>query len=226
MGLESPQVATRAQECIVHTNFTVLRTKPALPLRNDCGTAKSVLAAAGVYRAQRHQGFPMHRSLIIVLSCAAIALSVTACSRSERTKGGSRTDPVVNVANNDTEVQAAIAKAQANLPHFLKRLEKAEHGETKFVVKVAFRAGDTREHMWVGDLHKVGGKLTGVLQGEPQNSGLPAEGSTVTVTESDISDWMYERDGKMVGGWTVLALVSPDERKQLQGKFVEPREFE
>lgn len=143
----------------------------------------------------------------------------TACKEKEATpnkieNGG---DEVYNVEADDKAMNAAIAKAAATYPDFLKALKSTDPSAEGHAVKIKFEEGDAVEHMWLGDLHFKGGKLLGILNSDPVSIKKVSPGDTLEVDKSRLSDWMYIKDHKLMGGYTVRVLydkMNEAEKKQ------------
>jgi uncharacterized protein YegJ (DUF2314 family) len=111
------------------------------------------------------------------------------------------------VPNGDPEMAQAITKARASLPQFWKALEKPGEGEEGFALKVAIKDGADVEHFWLMDISREGEKLSGTINNEPEIVGNVSNGERYQFTEADISDWLYMRNGKMVGNETMRPLL-------------------
>ena len=126
-------------------------------------------------------------------------------------------DPVINVAENDAEMDAAVARAREQLPHFWQVFAHPEKGESDFSVKVRLKDANGTEHFWVNDIERTAdGKIFGVINNDPQIVKSVKLNDRVPVPEEKISDWLYMRNGKMVGNYTLRVLF-----KQMPPKEVE-----
>jgi uncharacterized protein YegJ (DUF2314 family) len=103
------------------------------------------------------------------------------------------------------EMSVAIARAKAELPRFLAALK--ERQGTDFEVKVPITEGENTEHFWLVDITFDGEKSTGKIGNEPGMVSNVREGQTWTVRKDEISDWMFMRDGKMYGNYTMVPLL-------------------
>ena len=159
----------------------------------------------------------MNRTLHITLVILAVVLALfTACSKR---------DKVINVADDDPEMLAAIAKARDTLPEFWKVFDKPEHGESGFSLKVKITDKRGAEHFWVTDLQKQDGKIMGTINNDPDIVASVKLGDRIEVPEADISDWLYMRDDKMVGNETIRPLLKKmpaDEAKKLKSIMANP----
>jgi uncharacterized protein YegJ (DUF2314 family) len=141
----------------------------------------------------------MNRTALSILLVGVLALSVVACSERER-------DQVVNVPPNDPEMLGAIAQARSTLPAFWQVFERPEHGESNFVLKVLVTDKRGEEYFWATDLARRDGKILGTIDNDPNIVGSVKFGDRIEISEGDISDWAYMRNGKMVGNLTVRPL--------------------
>ena len=117
--------------------------------------------------------------------------------------------PIVDVPNSDAEMNAAMAKARASLATFWASYEAHKPNETSHSLKVRFATGGTNgEHIWIADVKKKpGGTYAGRLANEPRDLPSKHEGDAVEFKDADISDWMFMRGGKIVGGETIKPLL-------------------
>ena len=140
-------------------------------------------------------------------------------------EAGHSTDRTIAVSSEDRDMNAAIAKARATLPAFYRRWKHPAKGETQFCLKVKITAGDDTEHFWLVDLKGVPGKVSGVINNDPEFVHTVSLGQRIPIPNEHISDWMYVRKGKIVGNLTARALfrhMPPDELRKLKNLFENP----
>ena len=123
---------------------------------------------------------------------------------------------LIRVPNSDPEMAAAIAKAHVSLPSFWKSLEQPAPDEEGFALKVAIKDGADVEHFWLIDVARDGGKLSGTINNEPEIVGNVSNGERYEFTDADISDWLYMRNGKMVGNETMRPLLKRMPKSQAE----------
>lgn len=120
-------------------------------------------------------------------------------------------DKVIFVDQDDPEMTAAIAKARASLPEFWRQLAKPDPGVTNLALKVAIPhepgKGAPHEHFWLISIERGKATLTGIIQNDPNFAKGVALGQSYTFSEADISDWMFLRNGKIVGNQTLRPLL-------------------
>jgi uncharacterized protein YegJ (DUF2314 family) len=117
-------------------------------------------------------------------------------------------DRVISVADTDAEMNAAIARARATLTVFWASYDAAKRTETEHSLKVRFPTAGNDEHIWMSQVKKLpGGEYAARFADTPQN--LPGKrlGDLAEFKDLDISDWMFVRNGKIVGGETIRPLL-------------------
>ena len=112
--------------------------------------------------------------------------------------------PIVDVRTGDPEMNAAIARARGTLPTFWASYESPKPSEAGHSLKVHFLTRRGGEHIWMAEVKKKpDGTYTGLFANEPRDLPGKRAGDLVKFTEADISDWMFMRNGKIVGGETI-----------------------
>ncbi|MEW4451811.1 DUF2314 domain-containing protein [Bremerella sp. JC817] len=123
----------------------------------------------------------------------------------------------------EAEMQAAIAQAKSSVNQFIDTLHSG-NGEN-FSVKVAIQDGDEVEHMWLSNVKYADGKFTGTIDNAPDMISNVQMGQQWTVPKNEISDWMFIRDRKMHGNFTIRPLLKTfpeDEAAQFRAILAEP----
>jgi uncharacterized protein YegJ (DUF2314 family) len=126
-------------------------------------------------------------------------------------------EKTILVPDGDPEMNAAIAKARGSLTRFWTALEVKPPGSENFSLKVAITDGDQVEHFLTVNVERKDGKIFADIDNEPQFVTNVAYGRRIEVPEADISDWMFWRNGKVVGGETLRVLLermTPEEKKE------------
>lgn len=119
-------------------------------------------------------------------------------------------DRVIGVADEDAEMNAAIARARATLPVFWASYDVPKGSETEHSLKVRFSTAGAvaGEHIWMNQVKKLpSGEYAARFADMPKN--LPGKrfGDLAAFRDADISDWMFMRNGKIVGGETIKPLL-------------------
>jgi uncharacterized protein YegJ (DUF2314 family) len=149
----------------------------------------------------------MRRTLILI---ALLALCL-ACNKKQAA------DKVTYVAADDPKMNAAIDKARATINTFIVVLKNPKAGQTQFSVKMPVTDGKQTEHMWLFPVSYDGKKFHGTINNDPELVKNVKLGQKVSIETSQISDWMYVENGKLVGGYTLRVLreaMPPSERAE------------
>lgn len=158
----------------------------------------------------------MTRTLSLLLTLGLLLTTLTACSKR---------DKVIFVADDDPEMVAAMAKARGSLPQFWKVFEKRERGEAKFGLKVKITDKKGTEFFWASDIKRQDGKVMGTIDNDPNIVTTVKLGDRIEIPEADISDWLYMREGKMVGNETLKPLLKtmpPEEVARFKSIMADP----
>ena len=116
--------------------------------------------------------------------------------------------PIVGIPAADAEMNAAIARARDTLPTFWASCDAPKPTEIGHALKVRFDVGAEVEHIWVSDVRKLSdGNYSGRFANEPSDLLGKNVGDQVKFKQTDISDWMFMRNEKVVGGETIKALL-------------------
>jgi uncharacterized protein YegJ (DUF2314 family) len=103
-------------------------------------------------------------------------------------------------------MNAAISEARESLSKFWEVFGAPAQGESDFALKVRIEDLNGVEHFWVTDLRREAGKVYGLIGNEPNTVTSVKLGDEIEVPSADITDWLYMRDGRMVGNFTVRPL--------------------
>ncbi len=135
--------------------------------------------------------------------------------------------PIVKVTTADVDMNAAIARARDTLPTFWASYDAPKPSENGHGLKVRFAIGPGRfEHIWMSDVEKLpDGNFCGRYANQP--SGLPGknEGDQAEFKQADITDWLFVRNEKVVGGETIKPLLksmSNEEADAMRARMERP----
>lgn len=120
-----------------------------------------------------------------------------------------------SVADNDRAMEHAVRSARHSLGFFIAALRANKSDDTGFEVKKAFVDGNNVEHLWIGYLTFDGKNFHGKINNRPRDLHNVKLGQAVTVAPGHITDWMFVKNGKLVGGYTTRVLyarLSPQDR--------------
>lgn len=165
--------------------------------------------------------------MIRLLSTRNLALLVLSLMPLAGCSESGSTDPFVPIefSSEDAEMNAAIAKARKTLPSFWKAFETRAAGESGHALKVRVADQHGTEHLWLTNIERSGGETTGLVDNEPTVVKAVKRGDRIVIPDSEISDWMYMRSGKIVGNETMKPMLKrlPKEKAdQLRGMMAEP----
>jgi uncharacterized protein YegJ (DUF2314 family) len=154
----------------------------------------------------------MRTRLILLLSLVSILCS---CKRDPETlvKGG----------YDEQEMEAAIARARAEVDVFIAALEKGK--DSDFAVKAPIEDRGEIEHFWLTDVVYRDGAFEGLIGNEPGLVTNVKLGQKWKLKKAEISDWMFVRDEKIHGNYTMrplLKTMKPAEAQMWQSRFAEP----
>jgi uncharacterized protein YegJ (DUF2314 family) len=137
------------------------------------------------------------------LKFAAAALLLTPAVMSAQDTAD---DGVVMVDKNNTEMNAAMARAKKELPAFYARMKSPQPKDEGFVIK--FNLDPTRgaEYIWAGNLEWRGSDLFGTLNNVPRNEKY-SQGQQIKIPQKDIVDWSYWDGTTVQGEYTTRVLL-------------------
>ena len=117
--------------------------------------------------------------------------------------------PVIDLSSGNAEMNAAIVRGRATLPTFWASYEAPKPSETGHSLKVRFaNPKNNGEHIWMADVKKTAdGGYSGQFANQPRDLPGRKAGEVALFKEADISDWMFMRHGKIVGGETIRPLL-------------------
>lgn len=142
----------------------------------------------------------MANSILKFAVCAFLLFAANAAASAQS---------LTNVSPQNEAVNAAIAKAKSTLNVFFARNAKPEPGDSGFMVKIRYVVDNNGggEHIWADNVVRNGDTVSATIANEPRQIPNLKRGQRVTVPVSQLTDWMYTRDGKYRGAYTVRALV-------------------
>ncbi len=119
--------------------------------------------------------------------------------------------PVVFHPGDDPEIHEAAKRARQTFKYMWRELtweyRRIVPALELAAVKAAFSdhedGSEPVEHMWMTDIEFNGDQIRGVLVNEPNELSSVAAGDSVALTLEELEDWMYVRDGRVYGGFTV-----------------------
>lgn len=119
-------------------------------------------------------------------------------------------DKTINFKTGDPEMAAPIDKARATLPAFWVSYENPTEGVNGHSLKVAITepGNPSTEHFWLIDIKKrPDGRFSGIINNDPNYIRSVQRGQRYVFSEDMISDWLFLRNGKMVGIYTMRPML-------------------
>ena len=109
----------------------------------------------------------------------------------------------------DADIRAAMEKARATVGEFLAAVQKPAANQKQFMVRKAFPTLEAgrQQILWITQVTFDGTLLHGVADDKTATvgAGIPLDGR-VSFLPGEIADWMFNEDGKAVGGTMLRAL--------------------
>jgi uncharacterized protein YegJ (DUF2314 family) len=161
------------------------------------------------------------------LQCACVALCVLllpGCKNKAKEQRRADLRALMHGTTEDADMKAAIEKARATTPEFLRVLQNPAPNQKQFMVRKVFPAKDAKQQiLWINKLTYDGTLLHGTVDDNTSQpgSGIPNDGK-VSFPPAEIADWMYNEDGKAVGGFMLRALkakMTPEEWAPFERQF-------
>ncbi|MCA9236277.1 MAG: DUF2314 domain-containing protein [Planctomycetales bacterium] len=126
-------------------------------------------------------------------------------------------------AYDEQEMEAAIQRARRETDVFIRELNS--NSAEDFSVKAPISDGAAVEHFWLKDVTYRNEKFTGTIDNEPEMVANVRLGQEWSLAKDEISDWLYMKDGKMYGNYTVRPLLPSmpaEEAEFLKSILAEP----
>jgi uncharacterized protein YegJ (DUF2314 family) len=153
----------------------------------------------------------------IISVCAAIGLITAAAQAAgESVLEKSKRDEIARVKTTDPDMNAAFRKAQKSLKEFLVLVRDPRPSITSYAVKIGILDRGATEYFWISRFVQQDGMLIGRIDNTPRSVTNVREGQKISFEESDVVDWLYRENGKMVGNFTACALIKKETPKQAE----------
>lgn len=131
-------------------------------------------------------------------------------------------DDLYIVEKEDADMKDAFRQARRGLDTFLTTWRNPSTESANFSVKVGVKEGENAEYFWISPFRHGTGRFIGVVNNEPQMVSSVKLGGEITFTKDQIVDWLYYRQGKMVGNYTACAMLKNEpesERRAFEQRF-------
>lgn len=158
---------------------------------------------------------------LLVIFSFGIAAVAAAQQDTEQTATGEPTasngSNYENVSDDDKQMDRAVENAQRTLGFFIAALRAKKDGDTVFEIKKPFIDGEKVEQLWIKRVTYDGKNFRGQIDNQPNEVSNVHSGERVTVAPEEATDWMFLKDGKLIGGYTTRVLygrLSPEEKAE------------
>ena len=103
----------------------------------------------------------------------------------------------------------AIERARASIGDFFAALRLPRRGQTDFQIQAIFADGEQREQIWLSHLDFNTKPATGIVSTRPRIKTISYR-ARVPFRPEQMSDWMYNDNGRLVGGFTLRTMLSAE----------------
>lgn len=141
----------------------------------------------------------------------AISFSVLLFSCGNKENAGVEAYKGLNKQKQEQKDLDSIGKeAQQTFDDFKLALSMKDTTTTNFIVKQMYDIPNAtqKEHIWIRDVYSDNDQLKGIVDNVPQYTKLVKHNDTVVIDPTKLSDWMYYKDDKMIGGFTIKYMRS------------------
>lgn len=149
---------------------------------------------------------------LFIISSLALAGITSAATESTHMAGRENKEPgppgYTMVQDNDRAMEHAVKRARNTLGFFVAAMHAKKPADSGFEVKKAFIDGGNVEHLWVGELSFDGKNFRGKINNRPRDLRNVRLGQQVVVAPHEISDWMFVKNGELIGGYTTRVLYA------------------
>ncbi len=148
----------------------------------------------------------MSRTLLLL---ALSAFLLSGCKDKAKEKRREDLRALMHGNTDDPDIRAAIEKARTTVGEFLAAVQKPAPNQKQFLVRKAFpsREAGKQQILWINQVTFDGTLLHGVADDKTAavGAGIPLDGK-VSFPPAEVCDWMFNEDGKAVGGFMLRAL--------------------
>ena len=116
---------------------------------------------------------------------------------------------IMRVDREDAEIARIAEDARSTLPVFFRYLTRAgaDHCYVKYPLTADDDSGVNMEQVWLTGIQYKNGRYLGVLSSAPRYLSGMRKGDTVIFDMDTITDWMYVRGEKIIGGESIKYLL-------------------
>ncbi len=114
--------------------------------------------------------------------------------------------PVIEVADEDPEMIAAVAEARRRWPEFVTAFA-GRQPEQSFAIKAPITRRGNTEFIWISVDRLEKDQIHGRLDNDPVNLGTLKSGDTVTIPLKELNDWVFNQGEEVTGLFTTKILL-------------------
>jgi uncharacterized protein YegJ (DUF2314 family) len=154
------------------------------------------------------------------MRCIAVIVALTTLligiAGAESLLDTSKRDGTAIIESSNPDMAAAFKKARATLPVFLKLALAPPPSIRGFAVKIGIPYGDRNdaEFFWMSPFKPEGDKYVGSINNTPRFAKTVKLGQVIQFTESEIVDWLYQENGRIIGNYTACAFLKREPPEQ------------
>lgn len=161
--------------------------------------------------------------LITIVGIVSFGIRAVAAAEEDNGKTAGRVTPspggrgYTKISDDDKQMDRAVENAQRTLGFFMAALHAKKDGDTVFEIKKGFIDGDKVEHLWIKRVTYDGKNFHGQIDNRPEEVSKVHMGQRVIVAPQEVTDWMFLKDGKLIGGYTTRVLyarLSPEDKAE------------
>jgi uncharacterized protein YegJ (DUF2314 family) len=145
--------------------------------------------------------------LVCCFATAFLTLSLAPALGADTAVDHAKRDEIMAVPKGDPDMEAAFHKARETLTDFLALARAPRPSIDNMAVKVAIRDRNETEYFWVGPFKEKDGAFVGTINNTPRSVHNVKLGQVISFQSSDIVDWLYRENGRMVGNYTACVLL-------------------
>ena len=140
-----------------------------------------------------------------LLTC--LLLGLLSCNNPKMDKTERASEPTIySTQDDDQEMNRAIELAGKTLNQFDSAFNNKNYDSGTIALKIKFPTENGFEHIWATQLSLENGTYFGVIDNLPNNAKDVQLGDKIKINKDEITDWMFGRNGKLVGGYTIRTI--------------------
>jgi uncharacterized protein YegJ (DUF2314 family) len=162
------------------------------------------------------------RSRCLLFGVLAVPCVVMAIEADKARAGTGLPDDADIFAPDDPEMLAAYERARRTLGEFIATLDRKADDVNMLAVKIPIVDDKAIEYFWINDLSHNGDQFSGNVANDPAVVRTVAFGQRISFPRSEIVDWHYVRDGRMLGSFTTCVQygrLDPRKARKLERKI-------